>query len=63
MELLDTDYPTAFKESKAKDALDKLHTRDADFVIVLNKDSTVAGIITRTSMTNALASVVWGEDN
>lgn len=63
LELLDTDYPTAFKESKAKDALDKLHTRDADFVIVLNKDSTVAGIITRTSMTNALASVVWGEDN
>lgn len=62
-ELLDTSIPIASIESNAKEALNKLHESDAAFVVVLNEDRTVGGIITRTSLTNALASVVWGEEN
>ncbi|MGO1469054.1 MAG: betaine/proline/choline family ABC transporter ATP-binding protein [Tissierella sp.] len=61
--IIDKNVPTVLKDSNAKEAIEKLYEIDADFVIVLNEDETVAGIITRTSMTKALASVVWGEAN
>lgn len=52
---------TVLVNSNAKQAFDILSETDDDFIVVLNHDNTVAGIITESSITNALASVVWGE--
>ena len=60
---IDPDIPIAYADTNAKDAFDKLIKTNSGFVIILNEDKTVAGIITKTSMTKALASVVWGEEN
>lgn len=59
--LIDTSIPIAFVNTNAKEAFDKLIETNSDFVVILNGNKTVAGIITKTSMTKALASVVWGE--
>ncbi|QSX08596.1 betaine/proline/choline family ABC transporter ATP-binding protein [Alkalibacter rhizosphaerae] len=53
---------TVLINTNAKEAFDYLMESDKDFVVVLNRDKTVAGIITESSMTNALASVVWGDE-
>ncbi len=57
------DEPTVLINTNAKEAFDKLIEINADYLVVLNRNKTVAGIITRTSITKALASVVWGEEN
>jgi osmoprotectant transport system ATP-binding protein len=46
--------------TSAKDSFDILIESRMEYVVVLNRNGTVAGIITKTSMTKALASVVWG---
>ncbi len=61
--LVDTSIPSVMINTNAREAFDKLIESNADFLVVLNRNETVAGIITRTSMTKALASVVWGETN
>ena len=61
--MIDTSVSTVLITSNAKDAFDKLIETKDDYIVVLNRNKTVAGIITRTSMTKALASVVWGEEN
>ncbi len=60
-ELVTTEVPTAQKTDDAKDAFDKLLSSAANYVVVLNEDSTVAGIITRTSTAKALGEALWGE--
>lgn len=59
--LVDEDFASVLITSNAKDAFDKIIETKADFIVVLNRDKSVAGIITRSSMTKALASVVWGD--
>lgn len=61
--IVDKDFGWVLITSNAKDAFDKIIDTKADFIVVLNRDKTVAGIITRTSITKALASVVWGDEN
>lgn len=61
--MLDESFETVLVTSNAKDAFDMIIETKSDFVVVLNRNKTVAGIITRTSMTKALASVVWGDEN
>ena len=60
-ELVTTEVPTAQKTDDAKDAFDKLLSSAANYVVVLNEDSTVAGIITRTSTAKVLGEALWGE--
>ncbi|RBP41576.1 ABC transporter ATP-binding protein [Garciella nitratireducens] len=61
--IMDTNVPTVLLNTNARDAFDLLIETKADYLIVLNRDKTVAGIITKTSMTKALASVIWGDEN
>ena len=50
--------------SKAQDAFDTLINNKLDFILAVDEDKTVKGIVTKTSMVKALAEVVWkGADN
>lgn len=60
--IIKKDVPVVMVNTNAKDAFDNLIKVNADYLVVLNRDKTVAGIITKTSMTKALGSVVWGDD-
>lgn len=59
--IVDTSIETVLITTNAKDAFDKLIESKADYLVVLDENRKVAGIITKSSMTKALASVVWGE--
>lgn len=61
--IVDTKVDTVLINTNAKEAFDKLSETKSDYLVVLNRNKTVAGIITSSSMTKALASVVWGEEN
>ena len=61
--LLVNDVETALINTNAKEAFDKFYDSKLDYLTILNRDRTVAGIITKTSMAKALASLVWGEGN
>lgn len=58
--LVDSSAESVLITTTAKDAFDRLIETNADYIVVLERNKTVAGIITRSSMTKALASVVWG---
>lgn len=60
--IVDSNVPTVRITTNAKESFDILTETKADYIVVLNRNGTVAGIITKTSMTKALASVVWGGD-
>lgn len=49
------------RKDDAREAFDKLLAAPANHLVVLNDDSTVAGLITRTSMAKALGEALWGE--
>ncbi len=52
---------TIHRKEDAREAFDKLLASTADYIIVLNDDRTVAGLITRTSMAKAMGEALWGE--
>lgn len=60
LKITDTSLKTVNINTNAKEAFDMLTDMNEDFVVVLNRNKTVAGIITESSITNALASVFWG---
>ena len=45
----------------AKESLDYLLETGAEFVVVLNEDDTVAGIVTKTSVARSVAANLWGD--
>lgn len=53
--------PEATTSDEAKACFDKLINQGGNYVVVLNPDQTIAGIVTRSSMARALASAVWGD--
>ena len=53
--------PEASITDEAKACFDKLLVKGGNYVVVLNPDQTIAGIVTRSSMARALASAVWGD--
>ncbi|WRS28332.1 ABC transporter ATP-binding protein [Oscillospiraceae bacterium MB08-C2-2] len=53
---------TSYIDEDAQACFDKLLSGHDNYVVVLNRDNTVAGIVTKTSMARALADAVWGED-
>jgi len=59
--LVQDNTPTVRLDDSAKDAFDLLSDTHANYVVVLSPTDTVSGIITRSSMSKALASVVWGD--
>ena len=46
----------------AKESFDFLLESGASYVIVLNEDDTVAGIVTKTSVARAVAETLWGDE-
>lgn len=45
----------------AKESFDYLLNSNAPYVVVLNQDDTIAGIVTKTSVARAVAENLWGE--
>lgn len=46
---------------EAKESFDYLLETGADYVVVLNADDTVAGIVTKTSVARSVAENLWGD--
>lgn len=53
--------PLVNVSDKAQGAFDLLITSPTGYVIVLNSDRTVAGLITKTSMARSMGEALWGE--
>jgi len=59
MEIVDTNVETVLVTTPAKDALDRLIKSNNEYLVVMNEKNTVAGMINRNMITNALARMVW----
>lgn len=51
---------TARVGDEAKDSVDYLLDTGANYVVVLNEDDTIAGIVTKTSVARTVADNLWG---
>jgi osmoprotectant transport system ATP-binding protein len=60
--LLSNYIPTVNIDDDAQVALKKLNTSPTSYVVVLNDNKTIAGIITRTSMNKAMGEALWGDE-
>ena len=58
--LIRCNTPTVHTGDSAKDCFDLLISSGAPYIIVLNEEEKVDGIITKTSMTSAMAEQLWG---
>ena len=58
--LIRCNTPTVHTGDSAKDCFDLLISSGAPYLIVLNEEEKVDGIITKTSMTSAMAELLWG---
>jgi len=52
---------TARRGDEARECFDYLLESGASYVVVLNEDDTVAGIVTKTSVARSVASDLWGD--
>lgn len=62
-DMIDPNVPSVLRNSNAREAFDLLVASKYNYIVVVDRDKTVVGIITRTSMTKALASVIWGGES
>jgi osmoprotectant transport system ATP-binding protein len=53
-------YDVSYLDEDAQICFEKLFNGNGNYVVVLNHDDTIAGIVTKTSMAKALAEAVWG---
>ncbi|HBV98371.1 MAG: glycine/betaine ABC transporter ATP-binding protein [Peptococcaceae bacterium BICA1-7] len=60
--LADTGLPVITAGSPAREAFDLLVSQKLEYLPVVDQNRGLLGLVTRTSMVNALASVVWGEE-
>ena len=60
--LADEKAPVIPAEGDAKDAFSLLLDKRADFVTVVDSQSKVVGLVTKTSLVKALAQVVWKDE-
>ncbi|NLA05969.1 MAG: betaine/proline/choline family ABC transporter ATP-binding protein [Firmicutes bacterium] len=58
--LMEVNYPFFYEDEDGQAAFDKLIDEGVNYVVVLRRDHTVAGIITKTSMARSMADAVWG---
>lgn len=52
----------SYIDEDAYTCFEKLLGGNDDYLVVLNKDNTIAGIVTKTSAAKALAEVIWGDN-
>lgn len=60
-EFMETGVPTVNLQEDARETFEKLYTSPSGYVVVLNDDMSVAGLITKTSMAKAMGEALWGE--
>ena len=53
---------TARVGDEAKTSVDYLLESGDDYVVVLNSDDTIAGIVTKTSVARSVATTLWGDE-
>ena len=58
--LIRCNMPTVQTEDNAQACFDQLIESGSSYLVVLNPDQTVAGIVTKTSMASAMAEQLWG---
>jgi len=51
-----------YADEDAQKCFEQLLSGKDSYVVILNRDKTVAGIVTKSSMARALAGAVWGEN-
>lgn len=56
-----SDSEVSYVSEDAMESFDKLMNSNNDYVVVINEDNTIAGIVTKTSMARAMADAVWGD--
>lgn len=59
--LITSKAQTARRDGDARECFDYLINSFDDYVVVLNEDDTVAGIVTKNSMAKALSDTLWGD--
>jgi len=59
--LITQNHTTSHVDEDAKTCFDKLFNGTDSYVVVLNHDDTIAGIVTKTSAAKALAEAVWSD--
>ncbi len=52
----------SYSNEKANETFNKLVNSNNNYVVVLNDDNTIAGIVTKTSMAKAMGQVIWGDN-
>ena len=52
---------TVYVGEDARESFDYLLESSAPYVIVLNRDNTIAGIVTKTSVARSVAENLWRE--
>lgn len=62
-DVMDTNLPVVTAESSASEAFDLLIGQGLKYLPVVDEQNRLLGLVTRTSMVNALAGVVWGEED
>jgi osmoprotectant transport system ATP-binding protein len=60
-ELVSSETLAINRKADARETFDMLLASTANYMVVLNDDHTVAGLITRTSMAKAMGEALWGE--
>ncbi len=60
--LLEHDHPFSYIDDAAQLAYNKLMDGPANYVVVLRRDQTVAGIITKSSLAQMMAEAIWGDN-
>lgn len=60
-DLVKNNVITISRYEDAHIAFEKLLTSESNYIVVLNDDHTVAGLITKTSMAKAMGQALWGE--
>ncbi|MDW7678270.1 MAG: ABC transporter ATP-binding protein [Bacillota bacterium] len=60
-EIVDTDVGTVGVTDRAKDAFNDLVQSNRQYLLVMDETHAAAGVITRDSITNSLARLVWGD--
>jgi len=60
-DIMEAEAPVVNINDDARETFDKLYTAPTGYVVVLNDDQTVAGLITKTSMAKAMGEALWGE--
>ncbi|WP_258359951.1 betaine/proline/choline family ABC transporter ATP-binding protein [Moorella sulfitireducens (nom. illeg.)] len=61
-DLMARDVPAVFEGTPAREAFDLIIREKLEYLPVMDREGRLKGLVTRTSMVNALASVVWGDE-